>query len=115
MEEYCTDTITVFHWLNSTEVIRKVFKNVYFEQSKGISIAAHGVDNASSGLIIIPEANPQEMIISEKDIIVSGEIKQEITEDYRPDKLQKEYKTYTVVAVDDLRKGNLPHWEITLK
>lgn len=111
-----SDTITVYHTENSIDYSRNVYENVHFEENKGIGVSNHGLENVSNGVVIIPTFNREEdVLINEKDIIISGKILNEIAKEYRVSNLQREYKTYTVVAVDDNRKCGLPHWEITVK
>ena len=114
--ELYPDIITVYHTNDSINYSKNVYHNVHFEENKGVNVTHHGTDNASNGLIIIPINDMEEdVIIHEKDLVVNGEIKQRINNDYRVSDLQTEFKVYTVVAVDDNRKIGLKHWEITLK
>lgn len=108
------DSITVFH-LNKDDTYSKYpYNNLYFEHNKGISIADKGVENASSGLIIIPTT--EDINIHEKDYIIEGIIDDKLDKNNRITALQKKYQVYLVVSVDDLRKdSSLAHWEVVLK
>lgn len=104
------DDITVYHLNEDGTYTRMVFEHVYFEHSKKINVVDKGVQNASTGLIVIPT---KEVIgIHEKDVVVEGIVKEELDETHRLSYLQKKYETYAVISRDDMRKGGLPHWEI---
>lgn len=108
------DAITVFH-LNKDGTYKKTqYQNLYFEHNEGINVADKGVENASSGLIIIPTTDDIE--IYKKDSIVKGLIDDELDANNRLASLQARYQVYTVMSVDDLRKNsNLAHWEVAIK
>lgn len=108
------DSITVFHLNQDGSFSKHQYKDLYFEHNKGISIADKGVENASSGLIIIPTTDNIE--IYEKDYIVKDTIEDILDKTNRLDSLQRKYQVYIVMSVDDLRKDSgLAHWEVVLK
>lgn len=108
------DSITVFHLNKDSTYSKYLYTDLYFEHNKGISIADKGVENSSSGLIIIPTT--KDINIHEKDIIIEGLINEVLDEKNRIVSLQQKYKTYTVMSVDDLRKkSSLAHWEVVVK
>lgn len=108
------DTITVFHLNDDNTYSKNTYEDVYFEHSKGIAMSDRGVENASSGLIIIPST--KEVIINEKDSIIEGTIEDVLDENHRISSLQKKYTVYTVLSVNDLRKdSHLAHWEVIVK
>ena len=108
------DSITVFHLNKDNTYSKYTYTDLYFEHNKGIAIADKGVENASSGTIIIPTT--KEISIREKDSIVDGIIEDELDEKNRLSSLQQKYTVYTVLSVDDLRKkSSLAHWEVVVK
>lgn len=108
------DSITVFHLNKDNSYTKYQYTDLYFEHNKGISITDKGVENASSGLIIIPTIDKIE--IHEKDSIVEGLIDEQLDDKNRIASLQQKYQVYTVLSVDDLRKdSSLAHWEVTVK
>lgn len=108
------DEITVFH-LNDDNITytKQYFDNLYFEHSKKINVIDKGIENASTGLIIIP--TEKEINIFEMDVVVEGKINKELNGEYRLSDLKKDYHTYIAVSVDDMRKGGLPHYEVGVK
>lgn len=107
------DEITVFHLNEDSNYTKKYFKDLYFEHSKGVSIEKLGEKSSNSGTIIIPTEKNIE--IYEKDIVIEGNITEKLDENKRLSYLKSKYITFEVIAVDDLRKGGLPHYEITVK
>ncbi len=108
------DKITVFHLNEETnEYERQYFENLYFDHTKGISIEKLGEKASNSGTIIIP--SEEEIKIYEKDTIVEGKIDEILDKDKRLSYLKSKYTTYEVISVDDLRKGELSHYEIGVK
>lgn len=101
--------ITVYHLNKDNTYTRMHFKGVYFRKNEGIKVNK-GVENASSGTITIP--TKETINISKKDIVVEGLIKDVLDETNRVKSLQNKYKIYTVVSIDDNRKGNLQHWKV---
>lgn len=101
--------ITVYHLNEDNTYTRTYIKNVNFRKHEGIKVNK-GTENASSGTIIIP--TEKTINISKKDIIVEGLIKDVLNETNRVKSLQEKYKIYTVVSIDDNRKGNLKHWKV---
>lgn len=104
------DDITVFHLNDDSTFSKCQFEDVYFEHNKRIKQVDKGVENASTGLIVIPLDS--EIDIHEKDIVVDGLIEENLTDNFRISELKKKYEIYTVVSVDNCRKGGLPHWEV---
>lgn len=108
------DSITVFHLNDDTnEYEKRFFENLYFEHTKGVSIEKLGEKSNNSGTIIIPTEDNVE--IYEKDIVIEGKIEDKLDQDKRLAYLKSKYTIYEVIAVDDLRKGDLPHFEIEVK
>ena len=108
------DKITVFHYNDETsEYERQYFEDLYFDHTKGISIEKLGEKASNSGTIIIP--TEEEIKIYEKDIVVEGKIDEILDKDKRLSYLKSKYTTYEVISVDDLRKGDLSHYEIGVK
>lgn len=108
------DSITVFHLNHDNTYSKHQYTDLYFEHNKGIAIADKGVEDANSGLIIIPST--ENIKIHEKDSIVEGLIDDELDIENRLPSLQAKYQVYTVLSVDDLRKdSNLAHWEVVVK
>lgn len=106
------DTITVLH-INNDMYSKDTIENVYFEHSEGVANEKLGEKSNNSGTIIIP--TEKEVKIIKGDIIIEGNIKENLEENKRLSYFQKKYTTYKVVSVDDLRKGDLPHYEIGVK
>lgn len=108
------DEITVFHLDdNNITYTKQYFDNLYFEHSKKINVVDKGIENASTGLIIIP--SEKEINIFEKDVVVEGKIVEELNEKYRLCDLKEKYHTYIVISIDDMKKGGLPHYEVGVK
>lgn len=109
------DEITVFHLNEKTnEYEKQYFDNLYFEHTKGISIEKLGEKASNSGTIIIP--TEKKIDIYEKDFVVEGKIEEELDKEKRLSYLKLNYTVYEVIAVDDLRKGDIiPHYEIGVK
>lgn len=108
------DEITVFHLNKETsEYERQYFENLYFDHTKGISIEKLGEKASNSGTIIIP--TEKEIKIYEKDIVIEGKINEILDKERRLSYLKSKYTTYEVISVDDLRKGDLSHYEIGVK
>ena len=108
------DSITVFHLNKDNSFTKHTYTDLYFEHNKGISIADKGVENASSGLIIIPTT--KDVNIYEKDYVIEGIIEGTLDEKNRLESLQKKHQVYLVISVDDLRKeSSLAHWEVVVK
>ncbi len=108
------DKITVFHLNKETnEYERQYFENLYFDHTKGISIEKLGEKASNSGTIIIP--SEEEIKIYEKDTVVEGKINEILDKERRLSYLKSKYTTYEVISVDDLRKGDLSHYEIEVK
>ena len=108
------DSITVFHLNDETDEYEKqYFEDLYFDHTKGVSIERLGEQSNNSGTIIIP--TEKEIAIYEKDIVIEGKIEDDLDQDKRLSYLKSKYTVYEVVAVDDLRKGDLPHYEIEVK
>lgn len=106
------DKITVFH-LNGSVYEKRIFENLRFEHSKGIAIEKLGDKSNNSGTIIFPTT--EKIDIFEKDIVIEGVVDEELNEEKRLSYLKSKYHVYEVVAVDDLRVGNLSHYEIEVK
>lgn len=107
------DSITVIHLKENKEYEKHPFYNVHFEHTKGVSIEKLGEKSSNSGTIIIPTIENIE--IHEGDIVIEGIIEEDLDEEKRLRYLKSKYTTYEVIAVDDLRKGDLPHYEIEVK
>lgn len=108
------DKITVFHYNDETsEYERQYFEDLYFDHTKGISIEKLGEKASNSGTIIIPTEN--EIKICKKDIVIEGKIEEVLDKEIRLSYLKSKYTTYEVISVDDLRKGDLSHYEIGVK
>ena len=106
--------ITVIHLNEETnEYELQYFENLYFEHSKGVSIEKLGEKASNSGTIIIP--TEKEIRICEKDIVIEGKINEILDKEIRLSYFKSKYTTYEVIAVDDLRKGEIPHFEIEVK
>ena len=106
------DKITTFRLLKDNTYKKIYLDNLYFENNKGVNISQNGVNNVSTGFIIIPTTS--EIDIKEKDYVVDGYIEDVLDENNRLKHLQQKYQVYTVLSIDDCRKGGLPHWEVTL-
>ncbi len=107
------DKITVIHLNEESEYEIQYFEDLYFEHTKGISIEKLGEKASNSGTIIIP--TEKEIKIYEKDIVIEGKINEILDKERRLSYLKSKYTTYEVISVDDLRKGDLPHYEIEVK
>lgn len=108
------DKITVIHLNEETsEYEIQYFEDLYFEHTKGISIEKLGEKASNSGTIIIP--TEKGIKIYEKDIVIEGKINEILDKERRLSYLKSKYTTYEVIAVDDLRKGEIPHFEIEVK
>lgn len=107
------DDITVFHLEEDGTYVTKHFKDLYFEHSKGVSFEKLGENSNNSGVIIIP--GEKKIEIYEKDVVIEGNITEKLDKNKRLSYLKSKYTTYEVIAVDDLRKDGLPHYEITVK
>jgi hypothetical protein len=136
------DSITIFNKkYNSTirddEYIRTYIIGVNVDKKKAVNVIKSGLENASSGTIIIPiedlESEEKEYISPKKyqklsseetkkyftfqegDIVVIGEVDYNIDKDNTIANLKENYdNVFEVISVDDKLKGGLPHWEIAL-
>lgn len=137
------DSITIFNKKydpkeRDNEYFRTVLVDVNVEKKKAVNVIKSGLENASSGTIIIPieylESNQKEYIspkkyqklsseevikyftLQEGDIVVIGEIDYTIDEKNTITLLKKNYDdVFEIVSVDDKLKGGLPHWEVAIK
>lgn len=105
------DKITIFR-LDKNSFLKFQLDNLYFEHNKGINMSKNGISNVSSGFIIIPTS--ENINIKEKDYIVDGFVDDILDQINRIKSLQAKYQVYTVLSIDDCRKGSLPHWEVAL-
>lgn len=137
------DSITIFNKKydsqeRDNEYFRTVLINVNVEKKKAVNVIKSGLENASSGTIIIPieylESDQKEYIspkkyqklsseevikyftIQEGDIVVIGEIDYTIDKKNTITLLKKNYdNVFEIVSVDDKLKGGLPHWEVAIR
>lgn len=137
------DSITIFNKKydpqeRDNKYFRTVLVNVNVEKKKAVNVIKSGLENASSGTIIIPieylESDPKEYIspkkyqklsseevikyftLQEGDIVVIGEIDYTIDEKNTITLLKKNYDdVFEIVSVDDELKGGLPHWEVAIR
>lgn len=106
------DKITIFRLLKDNTYLKFQLENLYFEHNKGVNISKNGINNISTGFIMIPTKD--KINLKEKDYVVEGLIDDVLDMNTRIKSLQEKYQVYTVLVVDDCRKGSLPHWEVTL-
>ena len=138
------ETITIFNKKYNPEIreydyYRTYLLNVNVDMKKAVNVIKSGLENASSGTIIIPEkyisSENKEYIspkkyqkIDEKvgtrtyftlqtgDIVVIGECDYTINDNNTLTNLKNTYDdVYEIVSVDDKLKGGLPHWEVEIK
>lgn len=137
-------TITIFNKKYNPEIreygyYRTYLLNVNVDMKKAVNVIKSGLENASSGTIIIPEkyisSENKEYIspkkyqkIDEKvgirtyftlqtgDIVVIGECDYTIDDNNTLTNLKNTYDdVYEIVSVDDKLKGGLSHWEVEIK
>lgn len=136
------DSITIFNKkYNSLErdsdYFRTFLLNVNVEKKKAVNVIKSGLENASSGTIIIPieylESEKKEYIspkkyqnlsseevnkyftLQEGDIVVIGKIDYTIDKKNTITLLKKNYDdVFEIISVDDKLKGGLPHWEVAI-
>lgn len=106
------DKITIFRLLKDNTYKKIQLENLYFEHNKGANISKNGASNISTGLLLIPTS--QIVDIQEKDYVVNGYVDDVLDMNNRLKSLQQKYQVYTVLVIDDCRKGSIPHWEVTL-
>lgn len=137
------DSITIFNkkyapQKRDNEYFRTTLVNVNVEKKKAVNVIKSGLENASSGTIIIPieylENDLKEYIspkkyqklsseeigkyftLQEGDIVVIGKIDYTIDEKNTIALLKKNYDdVFEIVSVDDKLKGGLPHLEVAIK
>jgi hypothetical protein len=136
------DSMTIFNKkydpsIRDYEYIRTYIIGVNVDKKKAVNVIKSGLENASSGTIIIPiedlESEDKEYISPKKyqnlsseetrkyftfqegDIVVIGEIDYNINKENTITALKKNYdNVFEIISVDDKLKGGLPHWEIAL-
>lgn len=93
---------------------RYVVYGALWEECKAVNLANNGLADADSLRVYIPYAHMNGAEISAGDVIVRGICEKDISTDYSLAKLQKEYKSSLVTAVDKKDYGSpaLWHYEI---
>ncbi len=137
------DVITVFNKKYDSNIkdyhyIRTYLMGVNVDKKKAVNVIKSGLENASSGTVIIPienlESEEKEYIspkkyqklsskqlakyftLQEGDIIVIGKLNYIVDEKNTITNLKNKYDDiFEIIVVDDKLKGSLPHWEIALK
>ena len=137
------DVITVFNKKYDSNIkdyhyIRTFLMGVNVDKKKAVNVIKSGLENASSGTVIIPiedlESEEKEYIspkkyqklsskqlvkyftLQEGDIIVIGQLNYIVDEKNTITNLKNKYDdVFEIIVVDDKLKGSLPHWEIALK
>ena len=123
--------ITVYHTEDDETFTKMVFDKVYFRHNKKTNLIDKGLQQGSTGSIIIPTT--EKLNISTNDYIIEGivgsvaDINQMKVKDlnimkvkmlssqnaeFNLSDMQSIYQVFKVVSVDDNRKGGLPHFKI---
>lgn len=98
--------ITVYHTEDDEIFMRISFDKVYFRHNKKTNLVDKGLQEGSTGSIIIPTT--KKIDISTNDYVVEGIIEDK----FDLSSLQDKYQVFKVVSVDDNRKGELQHYKI---
>lgn len=105
-DKFFIHQITVYHTEDDETFTKMVFDKVYFRHNKKTNLIDKGLQQGSTGSIIIPTT--EKLNISTNDYIVEGII----DDKFDLSALQQKYQVFKVVSVDDNRKGNLQHYKI---
>lgn len=106
------DIITLYHFTDAGYV-RKVIKNVFWDEVGIGNVLKSGLTNADSIRIIIPTQNDIEICVG-KDLVVKEEC-EFVSIDNVKRTLCEEYNAYTVSKVDKKLHGSLSNIEISCK
>lgn len=105
-DKFFKDKITIYHINDDDTATRLQFDKVYFRHNKKTNLVDKGLEKGSTGSITIPTI--QTLNIKTADYIIEGLV----NDDFSLRELQKKYQVFTVVSVDDNRKGRLQHYKI---
>lgn len=106
------DTITIIR-IRDESYTKEIRRNVNFIHSNSISNEKIGVKNNNSGTVFIPTNKEIELKIG--DLIIEGEVKENMSDDKRLSYFQNNYEVYEVNTITKLLNGSLPHYEIGVK